>query len=176
MNHPSPPHHNQLYSSGRGELWYYAINDHCDMGTIYLCLSWCFKVNMQNPFVNEVYLQLHILPWLLACNTFNLVVLEVNGPMFSVLHTWTARLDILLRRRATNLDHDTCLEFLEAGWRSILLLANIDLIHRTPVRWRDQIAKDSGLTIQDAENQALGRPLWRRRTRRSAKRHSVLCS
>ena len=45
---------------------------------------------------------------------------------------------------------------------------------RPPSRWKDQIPKDTGLTIQDAENQALGRPLWRMTTRRSAKGHSVL--
>jgi hypothetical protein len=45
-----------------------------------------------------------------------------------------------------------------------------------PSRWRDLIPKDSGLALQDAENQAMGRPLWRRTTRRSAKGHTVLCS
>ena len=45
---------------------------------------------------------------------------------------------------------------------------------RPPARWRDQIPKDTGLTLQAAENQALGRQTWGRTTRRSAKGHLVL--
>ena len=47
---------------------------------------------------------------------------------------------------------------------------------RPPARWRDQIPKDTGLTLQAAEDQALGRQTWRRTTRKSAKGHIVLSS
>ena len=46
---------------------------------------------------------------------------------------------------------------------------------RPPARWKDQIPKDTGLTLQAAERQALGRQAWGRTTRRNAKEHLVLC-
>ena len=45
---------------------------------------------------------------------------------------------------------------------------------RPPARWRDQIERDMGVPLKEAEHQAQGRPEWRRITRRRAKGHTVL--
>ena len=47
---------------------------------------------------------------------------------------------------------------------------------RPPARWRDQIERDMGVPLKEAEHQAQGRPEWRRITRRRTKGHTVLCS
>ena len=47
---------------------------------------------------------------------------------------------------------------------------------RPPARWRDQIESNVGVPLKGAENQAQGRPEWRRITLRRAKGHTVLCS
>ena len=36
---------------------------------------------------------------------------------------------------------------------------------RPPARWRDQIERDMGVPLKEAEHQAQGRPEWRRITR-----------
>ena len=46
---------------------------------------------------------------------------------------------------------------------------------RHPTRWRDQVEKDIGIPLKEAEQQAQGRTEWRRTTRRRAKGHTVLC-
>ena len=46
---------------------------------------------------------------------------------------------------------------------------------RPPLRWRDQVQKDVGFPLQEAEDVAQGRADWRRITRRRAKGHPVLC-
>ena len=46
---------------------------------------------------------------------------------------------------------------------------------RPPTRWKDQVQSDVGLPLQEAEQLAQGRLDWRRRTRRRAKGHTVLC-
>ena len=46
---------------------------------------------------------------------------------------------------------------------------------RPPTRWRDQVEKDIGIPLKEAEQQAQGRTEWRRTTRRRAKGHTVLC-
>lgn len=47
---------------------------------------------------------------------------------------------------------------------------------RPPTRWKDQIQRDLGISLQEAEHQAQGRTEWRRTTRRRAKGHTVLCT
>jgi hypothetical protein len=44
-----------------------------------------------------------------------------------------------------------------------------------PTRWKDQIPKDTGMEIQQAECSANGIPEWRMITRERAKGHPVLC-
>ena len=50
------------------------------------------------------------------------------------------------------------------------------LKRRPPARWREQIERDMGVPLKEAEHQAQGRPEWRRITRRRAKGHTILCS
>ncbi|XP_030829910.1 BTB/POZ domain-containing protein KCTD6-like [Strongylocentrotus purpuratus] len=45
---------------------------------------------------------------------------------------------------------------------------------RPPLRWKDQIRQDSGLSMEAAQHQAQDRNEWRQTTRRSARGHSVL--
>ena len=45
---------------------------------------------------------------------------------------------------------------------------------RPPTRWRDQVMQDAGMPPPTVENLALDRPEWRRITRSSARRHTVL--
>ena len=47
---------------------------------------------------------------------------------------------------------------------------------RPPTRWKDQVEKDLGIPLHEAEQQAQGRTEWRRMTRRRAKGHPVLCN
>ena len=44
---------------------------------------------------------------------------------------------------------------------------------RPPARWKDQIPKDTGMTLQEAERQALKRLEWRRITSTRGKGHVV---
>ena len=45
---------------------------------------------------------------------------------------------------------------------------------RPPARWRDQIERDMGVPLKEAEHQAQGRPEWRRITRRRAKDNPII--
>ena len=45
---------------------------------------------------------------------------------------------------------------------------------RPPLRWKDQLRSDTGLSLETIENQAKDRGGWRSITRRSAKGHTVL--
>ena len=47
---------------------------------------------------------------------------------------------------------------------------------RPPARWRDQIERDMGVPLKEAEHQAQWRPEWRRIPSRRVKGHTVLCS
>ena len=47
---------------------------------------------------------------------------------------------------------------------------------RPPLRWKDQIRQDFGLSLEAAQHQAQDRNEWRQTTRRSARGHSVLCT
>ena len=52
-----------------------------------------------------------------------------------------------------------------------------DFLKRSPpAHWRDQIERDMGVPLKEAEHQAQGRPEWRRITSRRAKGHTIQCS